>query len=182
MQVTGEENLPVSRERVWEALNDVEVLQRCISGCESLTRVGGHAYEALCAVTIGPVQANFQSRLTLSDLRPPSSCRIVFEAQGGAAGHAKGEAKLWLETLGPTGARLHFSVVADVDGRIAQVPSRAVDRTAQKMAADFFSAFKVALQERYAVAPPPPEPKRPLGRRFLDWYLGWLGRIFTGKV
>ncbi|MDI4634476.1 carbon monoxide dehydrogenase subunit G [Pelomonas sp. V22] len=183
MQLTGEENLPVSQAQAWEALNDVEMLKRSITGCESLTLVGEQEYEAVLAVSIGPVKAKFRGRLKLTDLKPPSSYQIAFEGQGGAAGHGKGEAKVWLETLGPAETQLHYSVVASVGGKIAQIGSRLVDMAAQKMAADFFAAFNAALRDRYAVAPPPPpEPMKPLGRRLLDWYLGWLGRIFTGKV
>ncbi|MEH0166440.1 CoxG family protein [Roseateles microcysteis] len=183
MNLTGEETLPVSQAQAWEALNDVEILKQAITGCESLTLVDEHEYEALVAVSIGPVKAKFKGRLKLSDLKPPSSYQIAFEGQGGAAGHGKGSAHVRLETLGPTQTLLHYAVVASVGGKIAQIGSRLVDMAAQKMAGDFFAAFNAALQERYAVAPPPPpEPKKPLGRRFLDWYLGWLGRIFTGKV
>jgi len=183
MQLTGEETLPVSQAQAWEALNDVEMLKRSITGCESLTLTAEHEYEAHLAVSIGPVKAKFKGRLKLSDLRPPTSYEIAFEGQGGAAGHGKGSAAVRLETLGPAQTLLHYTVRAQVGGKIAQIGSRLVDMAAQKMAADFFAAFNAALQERYAIAPPPPpEPKKPLGRRFLDWYLGWLGRIFTGKV
>ena len=183
MQLTGDQTLPVSQAQAWEALNDVDILKSSITGCESLTLVGEHEYEAQLAVSIGPVKAKFKGRLKLSDLKPPTSYQIAFEGQGGAAGHGKGSAQVRLETLGPAQTLLHYTVVASVGGKIAQIGSRLIDMAAQKMAGDFFAAFNTALQARYAVAPPPPpEPQKPLGRRFLDWYLGWLGRIFTGKI
>ena len=39
MDMTGEERIPASREAVWNALNDVDVLRQCIPGCESLEKV-----------------------------------------------------------------------------------------------------------------------------------------------
>ncbi|MET0519896.1 MAG: carbon monoxide dehydrogenase subunit G [Burkholderiaceae bacterium] len=191
MQLSGQENLPVPQAQAWAALNDIELLRRSIAGCESLTPIGaddGGEYEALLSVSIGPVKARFKGRLKLSDLQPPSSYQIAFEGSGGAAGHGKGTAQVRLETLGPAETRLHYTVVASVGGKIAQIGSRLVDMAAQKMAGDFFAAFNAALRERHAAdlsaspPSPPPAPPKPLARRFLDWYLGWLGRIFSGRL
>mgnify|MGYP000403887806 FL=1 len=33
MDLTGEYKIPATRERVWRALNDPDVLQQCIAGC-----------------------------------------------------------------------------------------------------------------------------------------------------
>lgn len=183
MQLTGQETLPVSQAQAWEALNDTEMLKAAITGCESLTEVGEHEYEALLAVAVGPLKARFKGRLKLSELRPPSSYQMAFEGSGGAAGHGKGQAQVRLETLGPRETLLHYAVVASVGGKIAQIGSRLVDMAAQKMAADFFHAFNTALQARYGAAPAEPAaPPKGVLQRLLDWYLGWLGRIFTGKV
>lgn len=184
MQLTGQETLPVAQAQAWEALNDTEMLKAAITGCESLTPTGEHEYEALLAVAIGPVKAKFKGRLRLSELQPPSSYRIAFEGQGGAAGHGKGEAQVRLESQGPAQTLLHYTVNASVGGKIAQIGSRLVDMAAQKMAGDFFAAFNAALQQRYGVAPAPAAeaPRKSAWQRFLAWYLGWLGRIFSGKV
>lgn len=188
MQLTGQETLPVTQAQAWAALNDIELLKSSIAGCESLTPIGTDGsgeYEALLSVSIGPVKAKFKGKLKLSDLQPPSSYQLAFEGSGGAAGHGKGTAQVRLETLGPAQTLLHYTVVASVGGKIAQIGSRLVDMAAQKMAGDFFKAFNAALQERHAVAPAetvPVEPPKTALQRLLGWYLGWLGRIFTGKV
>ncbi|MBY0236234.1 MAG: carbon monoxide dehydrogenase subunit G [Burkholderiaceae bacterium] len=189
MNLTGQETLPVSQAQAWEALNDAALLQASITGCESLTLIGEHEFEALMTVAIGPVKAKFKGKLKLSDLQPPSSYHLAFEGSGGAAGHGKGTAQVRLEPVSPTETTLHSDVQASVGGKIAQIGSRLVDMAAQKMAGDFFSAFNTALQARYAVAPVLAEsaideaaPKKSRFQRLLDWYLGWLGRVFTGKV
>ena len=193
MKLTGQETLPVSQAQAWEALNDAALLQASISGCESLTLIGEHEFEALMTVAIGPVKAKFKGKLKLADLQPPNSYSLAFEGSGGAAGHGKGTAQVRLEPQGPNQTLLHYEVQASVGGKIAQIGSRLVDMAAQKMAGDFFSAFNTALQARYGVAavaaaPVPAEDgageveKKSLFQRVLDWYLGWLGRVFTGKV
>lgn len=183
MQLNGQETLPVGQAAAWAALNDIELLKASIAGCEALTPTGPGEYELLMSVSIGPVRAKFKGKLAITDPQPPRCYQLAFEGSGGAAGHGKGQAQVRLETLGPTQTLLHYAVVASVGGRIAQLGSRLVDMAAQKIAADFFAAFNAALRERAAIAPPPaPPPPKPLPQRLLDWYLGWLGRIFTGKI
>jgi uncharacterized protein len=182
MQLTGQETLPVAQAQAWAALNDTEMLKAAITGCEALTSVAENEYEVLLSVAIGPVRAKFKGKLKLSDLQAPTSYQLAFEGSGGAAGHGKGTAQVRLQTLGPAQTLLHYTVVASVGGKIAQIGSRLVDMAAQKMAGDFFAAFNAALAERYGVAPAePPAPPKSAFQRFLDWYLGWLGRIFSGK-
>lgn len=183
MQLTGQETLPVAQAQAWEALNDTEMLKAAISGCESLTPIAENEYEVLLAVAIGPVKAKFKGKLKLSDLQPPTSYELAFEGSGGAAGHGKGQAQVRLEAQGPTQTLLHYTVTASVGGKIAQIGSRLVDMAAQKMAGDFFAAFNTALQQRYGVAPATPaERPKSAWQRFLGWYLGWLGRIFSGRL
>ncbi|MCV2367905.1 SRPBCC family protein [Roseateles oligotrophus] len=183
MNLSGQETLPVSQTQAWEALNDAELLKASISGCDSLTLIGEHEYEALLTVSVGPVKARFKGKLKLSDLQPPSSYGLTFEGHGGAAGHGKGSAQVRLEAQGAAQTLLHYEVQASVGGKLAQIGSRLVDMAAQKMAGDFFANLNTALQERYAAAPIKAlVAKKSRWHALLDWYLGWLGRIFTGKI
>ncbi len=183
MKLIGQETLPVSQAQAWAALNDAELLKASISGCDSLTLIGEHEYEALLTVAVGPVKAKFKGKLKLADLQPPNSYSLAFEGSGGAAGHGKGTAQVRLEAQGPAQTLLHYEVQASVGGKLAQIGSRLVDMAAQKMAGEFFTAFNTALQARYAAAPAEAAtPKKSRWQALLDWYLGWLCRIFTGKI
>lgn len=164
MQLTAQQALPVGQAQAWEALNDIELLRSAIPGCESITATGENQYEALVVAAVGPVKAKFKGKLKLDDLNPPTSYKLVFEGQGGAAGHAKGHAEIRLEGQGPQQTLLHYTAHATVGGKIAQIGSRLVDMAAQKTATEFFESFNQKLQERYAVAPPSaPEAAAPQG-------------------
>ena len=89
MDMTGEYRIPAPRQRVWEALNDPEILKAAIPGCEELTKVGDNDLEARVRAKVGPVSATFTGKVTLGDLNPPESYRISGEGKGGAAGFAK---------------------------------------------------------------------------------------------
>src|SRR5262245_30165277 len=92
MDMTGEERIDASREAVWAALNDPEILRQCIPVCESLEKVSDTEMTAKVKLQVGPVSARFSGKVTLSEIDPPSGYRIAGEGSGGAAGYAKGSA------------------------------------------------------------------------------------------
>lgn len=144
MEFQGRYSIPASPDTVWAALNDVDILKYCIPGCESLVKTSPNAFEAVATVKIGPMRAAFRSKISLSELNPPKSCRLTGEGQGGAAGFAKGEADVRLEPDG-LGTRLDYSARATIGGKLAQIGQRLIDSAARQIADDFFSRFSGAL-------------------------------------
>ena len=140
MDITGEFRVPLSREAVFEALNDPDVLARCIPGCEALEQVGEHEYSADVVAKIGPVKARFQATITVSNLNPPESYTLSGEGRGGAAGFASGSADVSLEAVDEETV-LRYTANIRPGGKIAQVGSRLMGGTARKLGADFFSRF-----------------------------------------
>ncbi len=140
MDLTGEYRIAASRERVWEALNDPEILKASIPGCNALEAVGDDSFTATVTAKVGPVKAKFQGQVTLSDMDPPNGYTIQGEGKGGAAGFAKGGAKITLVEDGD-GTLLQYEVNANVGGKLAQIGSRLIDGTAKKLAGEFFTAF-----------------------------------------
>lgn len=140
MNMTGEYSISASREKVWEALNDPDVLKASVPGCETLEKVSDTEFTATVMAKVGPVRAKFNGRVTLSDIDPPNGYTISGEGQGGAAGFGKGGAKVSLTTEnGET--MLRYEANASVGGKMAQIGSRVVEGVAKKMADEFFSTF-----------------------------------------
>ena len=140
MQLTGEYRIPAPRKRVWEMLNDPDVLRASIPGCESLEAEGSDKFKAKVTAKVGPVKATFNGEVTLEDLNPPESYRIVGEGKGGVAGFAKGGADINLAEDGEE-TLLSYTVDAQVGGKLAQIGGRLIDSTARKMADQFFGSF-----------------------------------------
>ena len=155
MQLSNRQALPTSQNNAWDALNNIEVLQRCIPGCESLTEVAAGVYEIHITAAVGPVKAKFKGKLRITDPAPPNSYRIEFEGQGGAAGHGKGSASVCLEPTSADRCDLVYEAQASVGGKIAQIGQRLVDAAAQKMAGEFFASFEKQLATLYPPAPGP---------------------------
>jgi len=144
MDMTGEQLIPLPRQRVWEALNDPEILKACIPGCDTIERLSDTEFRIAMTAAIGPVKAKFSGKLVLSDLKPPESYALAFEGSGGAAGFGKGGAKVQLADEGEA-TRLSYSATATVGGKLAQIGSRLIDGVAKKMAEDFFAKFRATV-------------------------------------
>ncbi|MEX0752032.1 MAG: carbon monoxide dehydrogenase subunit G [Xanthobacteraceae bacterium] len=140
MDMTGTQRIEAPREVVWAALNDPEVLKQSIPGCESIEKISDTEMKAKVTLKIGPVKASFSGKVTLSDIDPPNGYTIRGEGTGGAAGFAKGGAKVCLAEEG-SATVLTYEVKADVGGKLAQLGARLIDGTAKKLAREFFEKF-----------------------------------------
>lgn len=147
MDMTGQQHIPASKEDVWSALNDVDVLKVCIPGCQELTKSSETEMSAVAVIKVGPVKARFQGAVTLSDLDPPNGYRITGEGQGGVAGFAKGVAVVRLESV-EDGTVLHYTVDAQIGGKLSQLGGRLIDATAKQMSGQFFKRFAEEISAR----------------------------------
>lgn len=187
MEMTDSQRIPAPRQRVWEGLNDPELLKAAIPGCESVEKVSDTEYKAKVTLKIGPVKASFNGVVTLSDLDPPSGYTIAGEGQGGVAGFAKGSARVRLEEDGPDATLLHYEAQAQVGGKIAQLGARLIDGTAKMIAGSFFSRFGELLTappagDEAAAAAPDADGGESSGKETAGKKgKGWLGRL-TGKA
>lgn len=152
MEMQGHRTLAVTQQQAWDALNDPETLKLCVPGCDKMEPAGDDAYDVGLKVKIGPVSARFAGRISLSDVRAPESYTIGFEGQGGVAGFGKGTSNVKLTPLAD-GCELHYTVTAQVGGKVAQLGQRLIDGAAKSMADDFFKRFEAEMQQRYPRAP-----------------------------
>ena len=161
MDMTGEHRINASRQAVWAGLNDPDTLKQSIDGIDALTKVSDTEFEATVMAKVGPVKAKFKGKITLSDLDPPNGYSITGEGQGGAAGFAKGGAKVRLEFGGAGATLLKYEAHAQIGGKLAQIGSRLVDSAARKYADEFFTAFAAVVEAKSAAAPAVDEPVMP---------------------
>ena len=65
MELADEIVINAPKDRVYAALNDPEVLQQCIPGCEELIQHSDTELEAKVVLKVGPVKARFGGEVTL---------------------------------------------------------------------------------------------------------------------
>ena len=145
MKLNGSYQINLEKQKVWEALNDPEILRKSIPGCEEFKKDSETEFTAKATNKIGPFNASFTGNIELKEINAPHS--YVIEGSGNSpVGFASGEAKVKLEES-EGGTKLIYEVEANVGGKIAQVGSRLIDMTAKKMADIFFGNFSNLISE-----------------------------------
>jgi len=150
MKLEGNYTFEASRDVVWAALMDPEVLARVMPGCEKLEQVGDDQYEGMIKIRVGPVQGKFQGKVTLKDINEPDSYSMVVDGKG-APGFMKGEGQVELEDKGNT-TLMHYTGEAQVGGRIASVGQRLLDSSAKALTKQSLDGLNKQIQARVQAA------------------------------
>ena len=143
MKIEGTQKLHALRDRVYSALTDPKILQRCIPGCESLEQTADNTYAAILKAEVGAIKGTFKGEVRLEEMRPPEHYRIVVEGKG-AVGFAKGSADFDL-TDDDGGTLITYSGELQIGGTIAGVGQRMIEAAAKMMAARFFAALETEV-------------------------------------
>jgi len=168
MEMSESREIKADRATVFAALLSPEVLKECVPGAQEVTGTPEEGFEATVVQKVGPVKATFKGMVTVSDIVENESLTLSGEGKGGAAGFAKGGAKVTLEDV-EGGTRLNYEVEAKVGGKLAQLGSRIIDSFSKKMADQFFTRFQEVLEGPAEGGEAPEAEKK-----------GWLKRMTGG--
>lgn len=151
MELQGNVMIAAPRDRVWQALQDPDVLRRCIPGCEEVIRVSAEEMHARVMLKLGPVRAHFVGKVKMSDVRPGQGYTLAFEGSGGSAGFAKGRSVVTLSDAS-AGTNLSYTAEAAVAGKLGQIGGRLMDASARQLADRFFEALRSQLGDDQVIA------------------------------
>jgi uncharacterized protein len=135
--------IPAPRDRVFAALIDLVILQRCIPGCESLTVSGPDTFAATLKIGVAGMKGTYGGNASIRDKQPPDSLTLSFDGKGGP-GFVRGSAAISLTADGDA-TRIACETDVQVGGLIAAIGSRLVDAAAKKLADDFFKQLSREL-------------------------------------
>ena len=139
MKLAGSYKLNIKKEIVWQALNDTNILKRCIPGCESFEKESDTIFNVTATNQIGPMNATFSGKINLTNIQKNQSYTLSGEGQS-SVGFANGSADVILSEENES-TTLNYEVNVNVGGKIAQLGSRLIDGVAKKMANYFFGRF-----------------------------------------
>ena len=139
MKLSGSYKLNIKKEIVWQALNDTNILERCIPGCESFEKESDTIFNVTATNQIGPMNATFSGKINLTNIQKNQSYTLSGEGQS-TVGFANGSADVILSEENES-TTLNYEVNVNVGGKIAQLGSRLIDGVAKKMADYFFGRF-----------------------------------------
>ena len=144
MDLADEIVIPARRDAVYASLNDIEILKKCIPGCQKLVAKSETELAATVVLKIGPIKATFTGAVMLDHTRAPQFFSLSGQGDGGVAGFAKGEADVELAEDGAT-TILKYTAKAETGGKIAQLGSRLIYSTAKKLSKQFFGNFEAEI-------------------------------------
>jgi len=139
MKLAGSYKLNIKKEIVWQALNDTNILKRCIPGCESFEKESDTIFNVTATNQIGPMNATFSGKINLTNIQKNQSYTLSGEGQS-SVGFANGSADVILSEKNES-TTLNYEVNVNVGGKIAQLGSRLTNGVAKKMADYFFGRF-----------------------------------------
>jgi uncharacterized protein len=146
VRIAGNYTFEATREEVWSALNDPEVLARTIPGCQRLEAVGEHEYESTLKVGLQAVRGVYTGRVQLDNIVAPESYEIHVDGRG-SNGFLKGAGSIKLRTDGAQ-TILDYGGEAQIGGTIATVGQRLLDGAARTLINQSLKALAQQLEER----------------------------------
>lgn len=140
MKIEGSHKIDAPRERIFAALVNPDVLQKCIPGCEQMEKTGDNQYKAKLTAGVGPVKGVFTATVSLQDITAPEHYKLVVEGKG-QPGFVKGTGELNLkDESGAT--EIQYTGDVNVGGLIASVGQRMIQSTANLLAGRFFKSLE----------------------------------------
>jgi len=139
MDITATYKFAAPPQEVWALLMDPEAIKSCLPGCRELRSVGDNQFQAEMSIGVAAVTGTFTATITLADLQPPDSYRLIVDATG-KPGFARGSAQIALRAA-TTGTEVDVAATAEVGGLIARVGQRLIDGVARMTMDKFFGCL-----------------------------------------
>lgn len=146
MRIAGNYTFHASREEVWSALNDPEVLARTIPGCQRLEQVGENLYDTTLKVGLQAVRGTYSGRVEIFEQQAPTHYKIQVDGKG-SNGFLKGAGSVDLREEGDT-TILDYGGEAQVGGTIASVGQRLLDGAAKTLITQSLKALANQVELR----------------------------------
>ncbi len=148
LSIQGEHNVSLPRQRLWESLNDPEVLRRCIRGCDQVERINDNEFCAIFKFRLGPLKKEFRAKLNVVNTNPPGEYQLMSSMDAGIGGRLTGNADVWLEELGIQDTRLKYSAHVIVEGWIGELGVKLLGNTAERYMQRFFKRMVTVIEEQ----------------------------------
>jgi carbon monoxide dehydrogenase subunit G len=149
LDIGGEETFAVGIEALWPALNDPEVLKKCIPGCKDMVPQGEDRFKLILNLKVASVGGSFEGEIALEDKQPPAQCKITISGSG-SLGHGNGAATFLLSSR-EDGTSMTYGGEGEIGGLVASVGQRILKGVAKHLIKQFFTA----LRREVAAAPVP---------------------------
>lgn len=156
MEFAGRYRLGATRLKVWEALNNAEILKKTIPGCSRIDWLTETTLEAAITVDLGVMKPNFVGGLEMLHVVPAETYTLSGRGKGGLLGLAHGSADVVLSDDGDD-CILFFTAHAGASNAIMKLGKALIGGAAQRVIDGFFVRFAGAMDVSLEVLPPDPD-------------------------
>jgi carbon monoxide dehydrogenase subunit G len=143
MQITTVHTLPVERAKLFDALLNPDLIQKCIDGCDRLQPAGEDSYTTNLSLTVAGFRANAAGKVSITDKNPPESFTMTIEGRG-APGFVKSTSRISLNERGDQ-TEILCEAEAEVGGLVASVGPTLIQATVKRMMEDFFKKMSAQV-------------------------------------
>ena len=147
MELENRFEIPVSADRVWAYLLDIERVVVCMPGAELTETIDDSNFKGKVTVKVGPVTLSFQGRVTMTE-RDDQVHRVVLKARG-MEQRGKGAAEATItSTLEESDGTTRVTVIQDlkVTGQAAQLSRGMMEDVTAKLTRQFADCIKANLE------------------------------------
>src|ERR1700728_1421529 len=138
MRIEDRFSISASRERVWQAIRNPDVVASCLPGCREVEVISPTSYKAKIRVQLGPIKADFNVDVDITS--------AIEQEEGGRASSLSSENVLRLSSLDTDTTVLHYSSDVTVVGRLGKFGLGVMRKKAESLGHEFAVAFKQKIE------------------------------------
>lgn len=147
MKLEGTFLVIARREQVWEKIRNPALMASCIPGCDSIDVLSPTSYRARVAVGIGPLTANFNLVVDVTEEHPPERVFSITRGEEGTrASIITAQNLLVLSERPDGGTEVAYSSDVSVTGRLGKFGLGVMKKKAQALSQQFVDAFRAKIE------------------------------------
>ena len=150
MKIVDSFALKASRETVWDALNEPDIIGPCMPGCYKLEILGPTLYRVHVRTSVGLVKAKFKLIVETTQATPPEEIVTITQGEAGTkASRVRAESTMRLVAIDAQNTQLHYTTDVSVAGTFGMFGLGFMRKKAKALGQEFIQNFakKIEVQE-----------------------------------
>ena len=141
LDIGGDETIPASVGALWVALNDPQVLTRCIPGCKTMTEIAPDTYKVEMQLRVAAVGGSFEGRdrAVRQGAAEAATSRCRARAPSVTATARRGSRS---SPTARTASKLIYKGTGEIGGLVAGVGQRILASVSKHLIGRFFMALR----------------------------------------
>jgi carbon monoxide dehydrogenase subunit G len=149
MIIDQQTTVPAPVDRVWEFVNDIPAVSRCMPGVEDFKPTGDDTYEGTLKVRVGPIGVRLQGKIVVAE-RDREALRSRLDVQAAERrinSTVSAKATMTLVPQGDAATQLNIHTEASILGKLGEFGQAVMRRKADQILAEFARNMTAALQQ-----------------------------------